>query len=335
MTSVDQPAEAKEAVVVGGSGFVGSAVVEALSGYGWSVRSVPAPRLTWQAATKPQAEVSPDLPDADIERMSKKFERTRVVINAAGDPDASSTDSAHLLGANALLPAVLYSAAARAGAERFIHVSSAVVQGDGPVLDSSLDYRPHSPYAESKALGEQWLLLGNKTAPGLVIYRPPSVHARGRRITETIRKLGALHLASFAGTGQAPTPQALLANTADAIAYLATASVTPPSIVHHPWEGLTTSQFLELLSGRPAHRIPRSAAKAMLRSLALLEPVFPRISPNRRRLEILWFGQSVAPSWLEEQGWSALQGPSAWSRLAGAARDESVARLDSLSTCDE
>lgn len=321
MTFVDQRPGVKHAVVVGGSGFVGSSVVSALSGCGWSVCSVPAPRLTWKATQEPHAQVMPDLPHTEIQAMSEAFEQARFVINAAGDPNASSTDFAHLVGANALLPSVLYLAAAREGVERFIHVSSAVVQGDRPELDSSLDYRPHSPYATSKALGEQWLLKSQKQATQIVIFRPPSVHARGRRVTEVIRKLGALHLAAFAGSGQQPTPQALLMNVADAIAFLATVCTTPPSVVHYPWEGLSTSEFLQLLCGRPARRIPERFAEETLHLLALLEPLFPSISPNRRRLELLWFGQSVGSSWLEEQGWSAPEGRSAWAAIRGEGRD--------------
>ena len=315
---MDQRPEFKNAVVVGGSGFVGSAVVSALLSYGWSVRSVSAPRLTWNGPHQPLANESPDSQKPEMGGIATAFKQASVVVNAAGDPNASSSDSVHLIGANGLLPAVLYSAAVKADVQRFIHVSSAVVQGDLDILDSSLRYRPHSPYAKSKALGERWLLERRRKATQLVIYRPPSVHAPGRRITEAIRRLGALHIASFSGSGQQPTPQALLSNTADALAYLASVSEIPPPIVHHPWEGLTTSEFLRLLTGHPAHRIPRFVAQGVLRSLALVEPVFPEISPNRRRLELLWFGQSVAPSWLQEHGWSVLDGRGAWSALCGA-----------------
>ena len=100
-----------------------------------------------------------------------------VLINAAGNPDASSQDEDGLYGANALLPALLLRAARAAGVRRFVHVSSAVVQNDKAVLDASEDLRPFSPYSASKVMGEDHGSRGQAMASKrCVTARHPCMH---------------------------------------------------------------------------------------------------------------------------------------------------------------
>ncbi|MEI2821699.1 MAG: NAD-dependent epimerase/dehydratase family protein [Marmoricola sp.] len=82
-----------------------------------------------------------------------------LLINAAGMAAATSTDNSALLGANSALPYFLGRAAEVAGVPRFIHVSSAAVQGRG-VLNEGKAMDPVSRYGFSKACGEVALLKG-------------------------------------------------------------------------------------------------------------------------------------------------------------------------------
>ena len=111
------------------------------------------------------------------------------MINAAGDPDASSWEADRLFGANALLPLVIHEAARAAGVARFVHISSAVVQNDREVLDESETMDAFSAYSASKVAGERVIAGSAGTIPAVVRYRPPSVHAPGRRVTRMITRM--------------------------------------------------------------------------------------------------------------------------------------------------
>ena len=306
--------ESRTAAVLGGSGFVGSAVVQALKHRGWSVRSVPAPRLSMPTR------------DVDIERLNFAFETdtnalalelagVNTIVNAAGDPNASSNDLGLLLGPNGALPVVALRAAQRAQVARFVHVSSSVVQGDRATLDSSRNWQAFSPYSSSKISGERWLLAEAKSSTHVTIYRPPSVHSRGRAVTRKISALASSPLSSVAGRGDRPSPQALLENVGDAVAFLATVRARPPAIVHHPWEGLTARELLIQLGHRQPRHLPMPLAQGLLSALRSFERVVPSLAPSRRRVELLWMGQDVERSWLEDAGWVPPFGLDAWDQL--------------------
>ena len=242
-------------------------------------------------------------------------------LNAAGNPNASSSKVQEMLGPNALLPVIAYKSACMAGVSRFIHISSSTVQGDIPVLDSSYDFRPFSPYSQSKVLGEQWLSKEVNQDTELVIYRPPSVHSRGRSVTQKIEIFARSRLASVSGDGADPSPQALLENVADAIVYIADSPNFLPDVVHPPGDGLTSESLLIALGGgREPKHLPLKLSKTIITICKQLEKLFPKLSANRRRLELLWFGQDVDKSWLESAGWVPPLSLAAWERLARGKR---------------
>lgn len=310
--------------VIGASGFVGSAVTEALQRRGADVVRLRAPRLLGMTAHQavPFIESQP----RELLELAEQLQGADAVVNAAGNPDASSRDVPALTSANGVLPGVIAAACARASVGRLVHVSSAVVQGRLPVLDESDNADAFSDYSKSKLLGER---LTRQFADGeAVIYRPPSVHGADRRVTRLTARIASSPLASVARPGTSPSPQALIDNVADAIAFLATTPLTPPGIVIHPWEGLSTADVMEVLGGRPPRQLPRTLARAVAASLSLTARIVPPLAANARRLEMLWFGQEQAPSWLSSAGWVPPAGGESWTRLGTAARSpETEARI--------
>lgn len=299
--------------LVGASGFVGTAVHQALKARGARVICVPAPRLA--CSTGPQA---PPLDKSAIAHLKTVFAASDAVVNAAGMADADRGGSRALFGANGLLPGVIGAAALAAGVQRFVHISSAAVQGDRELLDASPSVHPNSPYAQSKALGER---LANLHGPAeTVIYRPPGVHGCGRPTTQKLARFSRSVFSAVAAPGNDGTPQALLDNVADAVAFLAMSQDVPPRFVHHPSEGITTAGLLYALSDKEPVRLPRRAAHAGVRVSKALAGHSQWTGPVRR-LEVLLFGQQQAPSWLTEHGWMPPLPPDAWRQLGRRARE--------------
>lgn len=289
--------------VLGASGFVGSAVVRSLAERNVVIVEIPAPRLTSGRA--------PWL--SETNHLAAAFSGVSCVINCAGNPNASSRNEESLFYANGILPGVIGRACRHARTPRFIHVSSATVQGRLEPLDDSLRYQPLTPYARSKVLGEQEALTHGPQQT--VLYRPPSVHASSRRITTITGRIARSPFSTVAAPGTANSPQAHILNVADAIATLALSTQSLPRIVSHPSENFTVLSFLTLLGGKPPRLIPRIVAKSLTYSLQLVASILPTFSPNARRLELMWFGQSQAPSWLSSIGWLQPAGYPEWNDI--------------------
>ncbi|NYG59803.1 nucleoside-diphosphate-sugar epimerase [Nocardioides daedukensis] len=257
----------------------------------------------------------------DVDDLAAQLSGADVVINAAGNPDASSLDEDVLFGANALLPAILLKASNAAGVGRFVHISSAVVQNDKDTLDSTEDMRPFSPYSASKVTGELVVRALSKPTVEIVRYRPPSVHAPERRVTRMIGRIASSPAATVARPGDQGTPQALLLNVAAAIAFLATTDVRPPAVVHHPSEGVTvTNLMVDLSGGQVPRRLPRWLAKALVAVAKRLGRIHRPTAANARRVELLWLGQAQAESWLSDVGWVPPVGRNGWKALAAVTK---------------
>lgn len=297
--------------VLGASGFIGGAVRDALARRGARPVPVVAPRVTTSARTREdlQTEQRPEC----VDLLDRELANVDVVVNAAGMPQAVSSSDDALFGANALLPLlVARTLSTRHPAVRLVHISSAAVQGRRAVLDESVTLAPFSPYSASKALAEQCLV----DFSDVVIFRPTSVHGRGREVTRRLVSVLRSPLASVAGRGDAPTPQVLVENVADAVAFVALREQHLPSVVLQPSEQLTVGELARVVAGREPRHLPVGPARALVAALMWSGRWSGRVSGTGRRLEMLWFGQDQESGWLDSTDWQPVLGPEGWSRLS-------------------
>lgn len=313
MTSSSPP---RRVAVIGGSGFVGRAVVEALQHRHAVVSVLHAPRVGDIEPTDALAFVESEPPE--LESLTHALRGYDVVVNTGGISDAASPRRQSLVAANGVLPGLIAAASRRVGTKRFVHVSTAGVQGRTAVLDETQSVAPFSDYTKSKALGER--LAMHFSDCNTVIYRPPGVHGDTRGVTKSLVAFAASPVSSVARPRTSPTPQALIENVADAISFLALTELAIPQVVMHPWEGITTSALLELLGERQPVALPRPLAAALVGTLFFASRPIPRLSPHARRIEILWFGQRQYASWLTSAGWVPIAGRESWGKLGAAIR---------------
>lgn len=282
--------------IAGHSGLIGKAVEAAAQEAGHSVIRIP------RTEVEGHLDRGISLPDAVhrwLDDSSNRADETsdvlagaEVLINCAGRADPAGKDRLRLFEANALLPGVLAELASRAGVQRMIHVSSSAVQQRMKYLDETPRSKTLTPYAASKATGEQ-LLMGSRVSrpPELAVYRPTSVQAPDRAITRTLVGLASKKILPLPGAGRARLPLCLLENLAAGICHL-TSSKDCPEIVLQPWEGLTTRLLFELWGNRPLLvPVPRLLATGALVPGYLLGRKIPRIGSLCHNLELLAIGK--------------------------------------------
>ncbi|WP_427018496.1 NAD-dependent epimerase/dehydratase family protein [Pseudarthrobacter sp. P1] len=300
-----------EWIVLGASGFVGSAVVAELRSRGIAVREVAAPRFHSDASSPEQVLAEASLSDgaaAARKLMARAFAGAQVVVNAAGLATPGDAGSPALTGANALLPVVAAMAAADAGVPRMVHLSSAAVQGHRAELDESADRTPFSGYSRSKALGEESLALLAASTEGVaptetVVLRATSVQGPQRPTTAALARLAASPLASVAAPGTAATPVSSINALAWFTAETGLFAGAVPGIVLQPWEGMTVSAVLEAAGGKRPLVLPRWLTRATVSAgYALSTVAGGRLHGAVRRVELMWFGQSQRPGWAELAG---------------------------------
>ncbi|MBO1769485.1 NAD-dependent epimerase/dehydratase family protein [Agrococcus sp. TF02-05] len=292
-----------DVVVLGASGFVGSAVVAELRAQGLRVRTVAAPRLTTSARTVADimAEASVVLrPDAP-EHVS--LQGADCVILAAGLATPDGVEGDAMYGANALQPAAVAAAAERAGVRRMVHLSSAAVQGRSRELDESWTFNPFSAYSRSKALGEAALaetmhaFRDGREHLDIAVIRATSVQGRGRATTNSLIRLASSRLSSVAAPPDRPTVVSSVQGLARFVVAVSTAGHDMQGIRLQPWEGHTTASALQALGGRPPTVLPSWLCRLLVTVAFCGGQFFPRFAGLARRLELLWFGQrQAAPS---------------------------------------
>lgn len=287
--------------VVGGSGFVGGAVLTRLLETGGTARPVRAPRVASSARTPPEITADADRHADVVHALAQELGGSTVVVNAAGAASPKSGEAPELTGANALLPVLIARACAAAGVHRLVHLSSAAVQGHRPVLDESAETAPFSPYSRSKALGEESLAQFASGDLEIVSVRATSVQGIERPTTAALARLGASPLASVASPGTAPSPLTSVDALAELVRQVGLHEGPVPRVVLQPWEGMTVRSVLEATGGTPLV-LPAPLCRLILRAgygvSALLKE---RLHGSIRRVELMWFGQDQVTGWTAEQ----------------------------------
>lgn len=291
--------------VVGATGFIGSALLTKLRADGINVLPIRAPRLELEPDEARRGSAENKIATGEL---AAQFMNVDVVVNAAGLATPDSEAAGALYGANALLPVVIADAAARAGCRRYIHLSSAAVQGRRSILDESAAVAPFSPYSESKAIAERELLVHNadKESRGrdleIIIVRATSVQGAGRKTTVQLQKLARSPLASVASPGDHPTVVSSLNGLVDFVSQVGSFKGKVPRIVLQPWEGMTTREVLLHAGGREPTQLPASLCARLISIGYLLGRLSARVSGTVRRMELMWFGQRQDASWSSTAG---------------------------------
>ena len=282
--------------IAGGTGFIGSACANKLSKK-HDVRVIRAPRFQTQARSLVALREAID--PREVEQFAEAhLAGVDVLVNAAGQATATSTDQSSLMGANALLPLFLVRAATLAGMTRFVHISSAAVQGRR-MLDESERLQPENRYALSKALGEA--LLRDTPALDVIRYRPTSVQGSERSVTRQLMRLAESPLAAVAAPGDDPSPQIPLTQVSDAVSLLVDPSERPPKVVLHPWVGTTTRSVLADLGGKEPRVVNRVVAGQAVALAYAAARVLASLRAHARRLDMMMFGQTQDDGWLNDR----------------------------------
>jgi nucleoside-diphosphate-sugar epimerase len=187
-------------LVTGGSGFLGSHIVEQLSQSGRSVRAlVRRSSNTKFLRTLSNVELFDGAVD-DRQSLEKAVAGVEAVVHSAGLVKARSLDEfmrVNARGTEALLDACLTQ---RATLKRFVLVSSITAGGpsdaDGNPVPLDAIPRPVTDYGRSKLAAEQ-AALAKKDALKITIIRPPAIYGpRDREILAFFKsiKLGVLPL---------------------------------------------------------------------------------------------------------------------------------------------
>lgn len=301
-------------LVLGAGGFVGSACVRALEHRGAVVSTMRSPRVRTPARRVEEIGREVTVHGDTVAALADATREQDVVLNCAGVADATGQSSDVLYGANALLPPLVGEACRLTSVPRFIHVSSAAVQGRMNPLRETAEISPFSPYSASKALGEQALAVQDPL--GLIIFRPTSVHGPDREVTRSLARLARSRLSCIAGTGDRLTPQVLIENVSAAVAFLVDYERHVPRIVLQPSEEVTTAGLMKMLGSHPPLSIPAPFARVLITVGFQLANAARRGQGAIRRLELLWLGQDQEESWLSRAGFRIPAGEELWKQLA-------------------
>jgi nucleoside-diphosphate-sugar epimerase len=189
------------AFVTGGTGFVGSHLVEELLSRGAEVRALVRSDPKWLAGL-PVDLVSGDL--ADVEALGKWLEGVDAVYHVGGLTRART--EAELNAANVTATQNLLDASSLAGVSRFLVTSSQAAGGpsQGEPIDETAPMQPLTAYGRSKAAMEE-LVAAHELAPRSTIIRPPSVYGpRERDIFTAIRTAARQRVFPVVGDSRSP-----------------------------------------------------------------------------------------------------------------------------------
>jgi len=320
-------------LVTGGTGFVGSHLVEALLGRGHAVVCLArdpakAARLFGERAPKLAAG---DILDA--EALRRACEGVEAVAHLAGLTAARSRAEFFRVnweGTRALVDA----AAARGEVRRFVHVSSLAAAGPAPrgvPLGDGEGSGPVSHYGASKRAGEEAV---RRLAAEWTILRPPAVY--GPRDREFLRlfRAAAWGLAPLFGDGSQELSLVYATDLAEAVVRCVEAGA-PGAVLYPAHEEIVTARelALEIASAAAPGRAPRllRVPRSAVRPLLWLTGGAARIAGRATLLSPDKAGELLAEAWTcspgtltARTGWRARTGlreglarTAGWYRAAG------------------
>ena len=272
-------------LVTGAAGFIGGALCRGLAERGH--RPIAGLRSPTPPPSTAEGLLLGDItPDRDWSRALRGV-GINIVVHLA--QRAHSTADPAALAPEPAAAAALARAAARAGARRFVYLSSITAMGaataPGRPFRAGDPPRPESPYGRSKLATEQALAeAARDSGIELAIIRPPLVHGPGVRAN--FRALLRLVASGV------PLPLAAIDNrrslifVANLVDLLAEAATHPGAagqvLLAADDTDLSTPQLIRLLAaglGRPARLFPvPEAAFARLRPLPVLGPPLARLT---------------------------------------------------------
>ncbi len=256
------------AFVTGGTGFVGSHLVEELIGRGYRVRALVRSDPKWLADLSIET-ISGDLHDADA--LRRGVAGADLVAHVAGLTRARTQeplDRANVDGTRAVLDAVRRSG----GSPRVLVTSSLEAMGPNrvgpggrPVPATEADVpRPVSMYGVSKARMED-AVRRDFSDLGVTVVRPPAVY--GPREADLYEMVKGAARGLFPVVGRADVPRVSMVYVADLVRGMADLAVSPDAVGETYFVGATGSSWAEV----------RSAVEAAVGRKTLALPIPGRV----------------------------------------------------------
>lgn len=300
--------------VLGPSGFVGTATLEAARQAHYDV--APISVRIHPLASSAQASSVTSLYPSLYHHLVDRFHGLDAVINAAGVAAPSRRENPHMWATNVHLPELALAAAQSAGIRRFVHVSSAAVQGRREPLDESLNWEPFSPYSRAKAEAERRVIDRALAGPlALVVYRATSIHGIHNPTTQRLARLARANLIPVSKQGHITLPVSLVDNLAAGLLYSAT-SPDVSGVILHPDEGITVRALWRFFNENARLiNLPSPLARTVVRSLRSLVGDHRGAQASLRRVEVLLFGQATAAQKLQDHNFRPPIGTHGWMSL--------------------
>ena len=244
------------AFLTGGSGFIGSHLIDALLEDGWRVAAL-SHRTPIQQSGRVE-KIASDI--TDLRALESGMKDTDVVFHLASALGSSLINRQEFTRINAAGTEAVLEAARRARVPRVVHFSSAGVLGcvrDGDVADEGYPARPILAYDHAKYAGEKAALRFAADGMDVVIVRPGWAYGPGdRRTFKLIRKVvaGPFILATKAAARQTPVYITDLVKGT----LLAAARGRPREVYHLAGaEILTAAEIVKAVASAAGRRLPR------------------------------------------------------------------------------
>lgn len=328
------------ALVTGGTGFIGSRLIEMLNRRGWTVRTLMRRtssdrNLKGCQFTRVEGDIS------DLESLRNAIEGVDVIFHLAGVITARDREGYFKFNAQGTHNLVKAALEAKKRPSRFVYVSSLAAGGPMSMNRPRTENDPDAPvsvYGESKREGERELLAA-KDQLHSVILRPPIVYGpRDVGVFQFVQPIARYNVIPLLRGAEGSGKKYYSAIYVDDLCELAIAAaerdVPSGSIFYATGDGVTTLRemmdTIALLLGRKPLRLPVPPAvlkagawacdwisKASGKSFALSRDKLNELTPdywicsNSKAREQLGFtprfdfsrGMSEAIKWYREKGW--------------------------------